>query len=695
MLAEAIELLWGGPVSLDEQTTVAAFLQPTLVCAASARLADVFAQLSRQSQQQSESVKAEATAAVPPHHNQIVLVDQHQHPLGLIHLSQLLGDVLLAPPTPPDYIDPLRCSRSLSELAAAYLEPLLSVPAHVTVPQFWQQLQSIPPTATPHCAIIAKTTGAFLGLVDLPKLMHYLAHESTLSPTMPWLAETKSQLDASLGSQPDAMATATAGPGSAQPLTAKIANLTVANQLNATLLAEISHDLKNPLTAIVGLSHVLKNPGLGALSDRQRQYVELIGQKSQQLMQLMSDLLDFTQLQTYPLPLQSEQVAILTLCKQAIAQATQSHPLGQALAHEQPIQLNLAPDLPALVADELRLRQLLVALLRNGLGLAGAQGNVGLQVEQWGDWITFTIWDTGWGIPLHQQHLVCLIPQTLDHPERDQLYVMGLGVILAQRLAQLQGGDLTFVSAPEQGSQFTLLLPLQRPETGEQDQRLSPLSHRLILVVATAPDLITTLTQHIRNRGDQVVIARSGPEALEKNRILQPQAILLHLILPLVSGWDVLTLLRHTPDTPVGPIIAIGEAHQRQPALQGGAQDLLTQPILRQDLNRCLDQIASGGDSAPNDREFLASSGLTKPPQQPPTNRGRSLPSWSAQAPDPDLVNLTILHLEDPLDPEDLSASVSQHLHVHGCRVIATGDLEEAELLAQIWGPQSSPLRGS
>jgi signal transduction histidine kinase/ActR/RegA family two-component response regulator len=684
-----------GAVSLDAQITVTAFLQPTLVCESSACLADVLALLAQRENQEQDAIVSPDEADFPiSNRDHLILVDEHQHPLGLVPLSLLLGDTLLAAESVSEPFQPLPSFRPLLEMAAAYLEPLLCVPAHISLFQFWQQLQSIPPT-TAHWAIIAETSGAFLGLVDLPKLVYCLAHQSTLSPAMPWLVDVKSQLDASLRFQSGSTAAALETVlDLAQPLQAKIANLTVHNQLNSVLLAEVSHELKTPLTAIVGLSHVLKNSSLGLLSDRQRQYVELISQKSQQLMRLVSELLDFTQLQTHPLTLRPEPVALETLCKQAIAQATHAYEQEQARSHTQPIQLTLAPVLPPLVADELRLRQMLVALLRNGLGLAGAQGAVGLQVESWGNWITFTIWDTGLSIPPHQQHLVCQIPQTIDHPERDQLYAMGLGVILAQRLAHQQGGDLTFVSAPDQGNQFTLLLPSQPPTVIPQTSQCRSTQGSVILIVAAAPDLISMLTQQFRARGDQAVIARSGPEAIEKTRILQPRLIVLHLILPLVSGWDVLTLLQGSPETAGVPIIAIGENHQHQIALHKGAQAFLTMPILRQDLDHCLDQV--GGDleskaAIAPDSHTNWGTGQTDV-QHTNTALNPGLASMPNPAPEPSLAHLTVLHLECPSPPggelENLTATVRRPLQVCGCRVVATDDLEEAELLAQIWSPK-------
>ena len=683
----------GNTVALDGQTTMAAFLQEALICQASAGLGEVLALLHPASPASNSPTVITHPVPAPLHRAQLILVDHRQHPLGLVPLSRLLGDVLMAMATDPTPL--LQSPRPLADWTAAYLEPLLSVPANITLSQFWPQLQAIPTPTTPHWAIIAETTGAFLGLVDWPKLMHCLAHQSTLSPMMPWLADARSLLepDAQHPAPPLSPVSNQDQDQAPQPLQAKIADLTVINHLTSALLAEVSHDLKTPLTAIVGLSHVLKNPGLGDLTQRQAQYVQLIGQKSQQLMRLVSDLLDFTQLQTHHLTLQPDVIDVPALCQQAIAQATQSHQSEHAVHLPEPIQFTIAPNLPSLMVDALRLRQILVALLRNALGLAGSQGELGLQVDPWGNWIGFTVWDTGPGIPPHQQHLVSQIPQTVAHSTPEHLYSMGLGVILAQRLAQLQGGDITFVSEPE-GNQFTLLLPSQPVATGEVPLSSSAGGRPLVLVVAAIPDLIRTLTQHLRTRGEPVVIARSGPEALEKARILQPRLILLHLVLPLVSGWDVLTLLLHTMDISATAILAIGAPHQRQQALQAGAFAFLELPIRSPDLDHCLDQVQQqwAGSTPLHSLAIDGAPPLPSHPVQPfPGTASPPMTSIPNRAQKPTPINLTVLHLDQPPDPltDVFSFSlVSQHLHIHGCRVVATDDLEEAELLAKIWHPK-------
>jgi signal transduction histidine kinase len=112
-----------------------------------------------------------------------------------------------------------------------------------------------------------------------------------------------------------------------------------------------------------------------------------------------------------------------------------------------------------IVADELRLRQMLMHLLSNALKFTDAGGEIGLTVNRWDGWIAFTVWDTGIGIPPEKQHLIFQKFQQLEQPLTRRFEGTGLGLVLTQGLARLHGGDVSFISKPDEGSQFTLLLP--------------------------------------------------------------------------------------------------------------------------------------------------------------------------------------------------------------------------------------------
>jgi signal transduction histidine kinase/CheY-like chemotaxis protein len=465
----------------------------------------------------------------------------------------------------------------------------------------------------------------------------------------------------------------------AKELAAKNADLIHLNRLKDEFLACISHELKTPLTAVLGLSTLLKDKALGELNDRQSRYARLIYQSGRQLMTLVNDILDLTRMETGQLELTLEPVQIQSVCDRAYFQARQ---FQQEKDHEdestpeRPFILEIELGLEMLVADELRLRQMLMHLLANALKFTDAGGEIGLRVNRWEGWIAFTVWDTGIGIPVDKQHLIFQKFQQLEQPLTRQFEGTGLGLVLTQRLARLHGGDVSFISKSGEGSEFTLLLPpcppqVKQTETDGESEPCSipqfqcPIHNRLVLIVETVPRYLENLTEQLQSLGYRVVIARSGTEALAKARGLQPRAIILNPLLPQLSGWDVLTLLKSDSQARHIPVLVMATQAEKQQAYHNKADGFLSLPVKKQDLLQsltCLEQ-----------QECPANRGLTILHLSPAENSSIYVPP---QTP-PDSPQL-ICELTDILN--------QQHSEFN-YRVLEADDLDQAELLARVWQP--------
>ncbi|MEX0270811.1 ATP-binding protein [Leptolyngbyaceae cyanobacterium UHCC 1019] len=498
----------------------------------------------------------------------------------------------------------------------------------------------------------------------------------------------------------------------AHELTAKNADLIQLNRLKDEFLACISHELKTPLTAVLGLSSLLKDQTLGELNPRQIRYTQLIYQSSRHLMTVVNDILDLTRIETGQLQLLFAPVHVSTVCAQAFEQAKQLRLLENKL--EEPptdeqltaqFSLEITPELDILVADELRLRQMLMHLLSNALKFTDPNKPIGLKVNRWGGWIAFTVWDQGIGIPAEKQHLIFQKFQQLENPLTRQFEGAGLGLVLTRRLARLHGGDVTFLSKEEEGSQFTVLLPPLPPnkapfayqdeaengtaltaESGEWLGGRSPIylpqdrfraevhsavngstrRDRLVLMVEAVPQFIEALSNQLVGLGYRVVIARSGTEALEKARRLQPCIIFLNPLLPLLSGWDVLTLLKSNAETQHLPVVVMATTVEEEEAYRCQANGFMNLPVQTKVLEQTLKTLLIETEE--------------------PIFRDRPI------------ANLTILRLySDACSDRGLPplAGLNHLLQSHRYRILESDDLEQAELLARVWKPHVVLLDGS
>ncbi|HYW20551.1 MAG TPA: ATP-binding protein [Nodularia sp. (in: cyanobacteria)] len=474
-------------------------------------------------------------------------------------------------------------------------------------------------------------------------------------------------------------------------LAAKNADLMQLNRLKDEFLACISHELKTPLTAVLGLSRLLVDQQLGELNERQARYAGLIHQSGRHLMSVVNDILDLTRMETGQMDLALVPVNIRAVCDRAVTEAKAVHtqttkatttPTANLLSE---FAIAIEPGLEQIVADELRLRQMLVHLLSNAFKFTVNSGEIGLRVSRWEGWVAFTIWDTGIGIPEHQQHLIFQKFQQLENPLTRQFEGTGLGLVLTRALARLHGGDVSFLSREGKGSQFTLLLPpspptagLTSPEIGIKEngqiaipetrenitsprqrfattaQHQPTSSQRLVLVVEAVARYIEDLTDQLKGLGYRVVIARSGTEAVEKARRLQPKAIFLNPLLPLLSGWDVLTLLKSDPATRHIRVMVTATGAEKEQAFANRADGFLNLPVQHQALVPVLENLVP--------EPAIGQSGL---------DFGKITPKTTP---------LRILRLvEHNLESIHPQPSLREH------RVIEVDDLDQAELLARVW----------
>ncbi|PSR18135.1 hypothetical protein C8255_09060 [filamentous cyanobacterium CCP3] len=299
-----------------------------------------------------------------------------------------------------------------------------------------------------------------------------------------------------------------------------------ASQAKSRFLAMISHELRTPLNAVLGLSALLSRQVVGPLNAKQVEYLDYIHGSGEHLLAIISDILDLSKVEAGQEHLRLTEVSLPELCQSCLAmiqpRATEK---GLTLAYRGAI------DADTCLADERRLRQMLLNLLSNAVKFT-PQGRVTLAVQRRDTHVEFKVKDTGIGIAADQLEQIFQPFTQLDHELNRQYDGAGLGLPLTRQLAQLHGGYLQVESAVGQGSQFVLRLPIQGPggSASTAAQTLSaPLletgGQRLVIVDSDL-DHHRALVVYVRACGWQVNGCRSWAEVQQQLAVNVPHLVI-------------------------------------------------------------------------------------------------------------------------------------------------------------------------
>ncbi|MGC8800721.1 MAG: ATP-binding response regulator [Chloroflexus sp.] len=379
------------------------------------------------------------------------------------------------------------------------------------------------------------------------------------------------------------------------------AGLLRVTKLKDEFLASMSHEVRTPLTAILGLVDVLRAQLVGPLSEEQMNAINGIKQGGQHLLALINDYLDIAKIEAGRLELDLTPVSVHDICQSL-------RPMIADMAKRAGLQLvyDLDPTVQVMLADARRLRQILINLLSNAIKFTPAGGKVGLEVR--GDAergaVRFTVWDTGIGISAEDAARLFEPFQQIESERQKEVTGSGLGLVLVAKLARLHGGSVSLESEVGVGSRFHVALPWEPDEQqrllawfSEERQKeaelpfdvppASPLAgDRPLLVVEDDLSTAALFSQYLTHCGYRVVHVESGEEALAYVQGDMPCLVLLDVRLRTMDGIEVMRHLRNDPMTrnlPILVLTALAMPGDRERCLAAGADDYLAKPVrLRQ-----------------------------------------------------------------------------------------------------------------
>jgi HAMP domain-containing protein/CheY-like chemotaxis protein len=412
----------------------------------------------------------------------------------------------------------------------------------------------------------------------------------------------------------------------------KANELALTSKYKSEFLANMSHELRTPLNSILILGQQLSENPEQNLTSKQVEFAKTIHGAGTDLLNLISDILDLSKIESGTVTVDAEEVPFAKLLD-TVERTFRHEAENRKLAFD----IHLDPRLSrGIVTDSKRLMQVLKNLLSNSFKFTG-QGGVRLSVDVapsgWNPEhpvlrnastvVAFEVSDTGIGIPAEKQKIIFEAFQQADAGTSRKYGGTGLGLAISRELALLLGGEIQLHSTPGTGSTFTLYLPLnymdpsgvlalsptevvlpsrapgrlpvRLPETQVEpivDDRtnLEP-GDPVVLIVEDDPHYSRTLVDLARDKGFKVLVARRGAEALALSREYHPTAVSLDVFLPDMLGWTVLSQLKQDPSTRHIPVQIVTVDEDRRHGLVRGAFAYVTKPSTVEDLNAMMSRM--------------------------------------------------------------------------------------------------------
>jgi len=372
--------------------------------------------------------------------------------------------------------------------------------------------------------------------------------------------------------------------------------LAVANRYKSEFLANMSHELRTPLNSILILSDQLRQNGSGNLNDKQVRHADIIHRAGHELLQLINDVLDLAKIESGHMQLKLEPLNLRELLTELETSLT-------PMAEQKGLALKVVVDgnvPPALNSDRARLQQILRNLLTNALKFT-EQGQVELLVsyppeDADGQILQLQVRDSGIGIAKDQQERIFQAFQQIDGSISRHYGGTGLGLAITRQLVEVLGGHVTVDSELGKGATFTVRLPVAST-SGAAAQALLPRQPQRrgrgpgLLIIEDDADFASVVAEVGQSHGFTSLICSTGQQGLEALRREHFAAVILDILLPDISGWQVHRELRSDERHQGMPVLIISCVPQPHDWHDDGSR-YLVKPVAQAELERIFIELA-------------------------------------------------------------------------------------------------------
>ena len=379
-----------------------------------------------------------------------------------------------------------------------------------------------------------------------------------------------------------------------------------ANRSKSGFLSNMSHELRTPMNAILGFSQLIQADNAN-LSAAQREYLEIILNSGNHLLNLINEILDLTRIENGALKIELEDLALGDIIETATTLLT-------PMAAQQHIVFHLPKDyeqLPRVAADPARLRQVLINLLSNAIKYNHENGHVYISVETTDDATArISVRDTGPGIPAQHRHELFL-PFNRLNAENSGIEGTGVGLVLTKSLIELMDGKIGFDSQEGKGSTFWIDLPLAQTQSKNPSSTQRPATrpvhkehHRVMFIEDNPTDMRLLIEIAGQVEGVEIIPAPNAERGLELAKVHALDMVVVNVDFPCegetpLQAWC-------TASSPPIPVVAIcecqGERDGHQCQLQSFAA-CLDKPV---DINTVLSVLSNVIEPPSNILPFAA-----------------------------------------------------------------------------------------
>ena len=371
----------------------------------------------------------------------------------------------------------------------------------------------------------------------------------------------------------------------------------VANKAKSDFLAMISHEIRTPLNAVLGMAEILTKKGL---SSEIQECVDIISSAGNDLLALVSDILDFARLEAGKLTFSVQPFDLFELCTHTLKRMEY-----QVREKNVSLLFDIDPDIKTtVVGDHNRVRQVLANLIGNAVKFTES-GHIKISLscqQQHVDKGIFhiVVEDTGIGIPEDKLDLIFDKFSQVDSIYQRKFSGIGLGLAITKELLEKMGGQISVSSKVGEGTTFDITLPLVMQQSIDVTvaSSLAPeLSSRFAKNVLVVEDNLINqkiARMMLEDLGCKVDVVGNGSEVLDKvDKLPGYDLVFMDVGLPDMSGYDIVSKIRECPDLQSLPIIAM-TAHilerDRRQAYHSGMNNIVAKPVTYEQIRTVLEQ---------------------------------------------------------------------------------------------------------